>query len=225
MDVFLIPLGPDERYELYCEPADGPAASADEAPRRGPLRRMWARFQEMLAAAEEAQRQPDAPHPATWSDRLMRWVAERIAEQRLLWHLRRQEQAALHYPADLDAAGAARILRGQLAADAERHRRWMVIDTVLTVITGPLFFFVPGPNVIAYFFLFRAVGHYLSHRGARKGLDAVAWQYVVSEPLRELRRAIVLDEPVRSERVGQVASQLQLEHLPGFVQRVALRSA
>ena len=31
-----------------------------------------------------------------------------------------------------------------------------------------LLFLVPGPNVIAYYFAFRMVGHYFSLRGARK---------------------------------------------------------
>ncbi len=225
MDVFLIPIAAD-RYEPYCEPADGDAAPADEPAARGPFRRMWARFQEMLAQAEQEQRRPDGERDgATWTGRLMRWVAERVAEQRLLWHLRKHDAATLHFPADLSADRAEGLLRAQLRGDGDRHRRWMYIDALLAAITGPLFFFVPGPNLVAYFFVFRAVGHYLSQRGARHGLGAVRWTLAPSDALVDLRAAIALDDPHRSERVRHVAAHLELPHLPLFVARVALRSA
>lgn len=225
MDVFLIPIAAD-RYEPYCEPADDDAPTAEEAPARGPLRRMWARFQAMLAEAEQANRQPEAePETPTWTGRLMRWVAERVAEQRLLWQLRKHEAATLHFPADLTAERAESILRAQLQADYDRHRRWMFVDATLAAITGPLFFFVPGPNLVAYFFVFRAVGHYLSQRGGRHGLDQVRWSWAPSDALVDLRTALALEDPHRSEHIHRVAARLRLQHLPLFVARVALRSA
>ncbi len=60
-------------------------------------------------------------------------------------------------------------MKSDFGAGLAKHRRWMIIDGLLVAITGPLFFFVPGPNVISWFFTFRAVGHFLSWRGARKG--------------------------------------------------------
>lgn len=225
MDVFLIPVAA-HRYEPYCEPTEAESAPPDEAPARGPLRRLWIRFQAMLKDAEQEQRRPEGERDTvTWTGRLMRWVAERVAEQRLLWHLRRQDAATLHFPADLTAEEAEAVLRAQLRGDADRHWRWMIVDTVLTAITGPLLFFVPGPNLVAYFFAFRAVGHYLSQRGARHGLEGVRWAPVASDALVDLRHAITLEEPLRAERVQHVALSLHLPHLPLFVARVALRGA
>lgn len=226
MDVFLIPIAPG-RYEPYCEPTEAESAPPDAAaPSRGLFRRMWDRFHELLRAAEDEQRRPESERDTTsWSGRLMGWIAERVAEQRLLWHIRRHDRATLHYPADLTAGEAEAILRTQLRQDADRHRRWMIVDTVLAAITGPLLFFVPGPNLVAYFFVFRAVGHYLSRAGARHGLDEVSWSHAPNEALVDLRRAITLDDPHRSEHVHHVAARLQLPHLPLFVARVALRGA
>ena len=225
MDVFLIPVAAD-RYEPYCESSEVQADQEGEAPPRGLLRQAWRRFQLMLRAAEQEQRKPEADRDtASWTGRLMAWVAERVAEQRLLWHLRKVHEAALHFPADLPAGQAERVLRIQLRQDADRHRRWMYIDAILTGITGPLLFFVPGPNLVAYFFLFRAVGHYLSQRGARHGLDRVKWIAVPSDPLVDLRRAIGLEDPQRSERVQHVAARLRLPQLPVFVSRVVVRGA
>ena len=48
------------------------------------------------------------------------------------------------------------------------------MDTLLFIASG-VFFFVPGPNVIAYFFAFRVVGHWLSMRGAAHGRDTTSW--------------------------------------------------
>jgi hypothetical protein len=151
----------------------------------------------------------------------MRWVAESIAEQRLLWHLRRQTAARFVYPDDIAEAVAADLLRRQLNKDFEKHRFWLVVDALLFVASG-LLFFVPGPNAVAYYFAFRLVGHFLSMRGARQGLGGVAWQHEGSAPLSALRRAIDLEPAARERRVQDVATQLRLEHLPTFFERTAI---
>ena len=53
--------------------------------------------------------------------------------------------------------------------------KWIIIDGLLFAASG-VFFFVPGPNLVAYYFGFRLVGHYLSRRGAKHGLTEVRWQ-------------------------------------------------
>nr|ALS89472.1 mitochondrial K+-H+ exchange-related protein [uncultured bacterium] len=187
----------------------------------------------MLAEAERERREARASEPpAAPSDkglmhriktRSMRWVAESIAEQRLLWHLRRQTAATLYYPDDLDEARALASLRSQLTYDYERHRRWLVIDAVLFLLSG-LLTLVPGPNVIAYYFAFRLVGHYLSMRGARQGLTGFTWRTEKSPLLSELRRAINLEPSARERHVLDVALRLRLEHLPTFFERMAVTS-
>jgi hypothetical protein len=246
MDVYLVPVGTD-RHELYCEVPEESEAEAEAAgdtanhpPRglfrralawpRGFFRRLRARFREMLAEAERERRQGRASAEASRADqgwmaraqaRTMRWVAESIAEQRLLWHLRRQTGACLFYPDDISEERAHTLLRAQLKADFEKHRFWLIVDGLLFVASG-LLFFVPGPNAIAYYFAFRLVGHYLSMRGARQGLDAVAWRAESSAPLAELRRAIGLEPMAREQHVQSVALRLQLEHLASFFARTAV---
>ena len=48
--------------------------------------------------------------------RALRWVAESIAEQRLLWQLRGRAEATLVHPDDLTAAQAQQFLRRIAAA-------------------------------------------------------------------------------------------------------------
>jgi hypothetical protein len=151
----------------------------------------------------------------------MRWVAESIAEQRLLWNLRRHDTALLHHPHDMATSDAVAVTRQQLARDFDKHRFWLVIDSLLMVASG-LLILIPGPNVLGYYFAFRVVGHYFSVRGARKGLDGVTWAHSPSEPLTELRHALALDAAARLRQAESVASRLRLDHLATFFERTAV---
>lgn len=227
MDVYLVPLGPDH-YELYCEVPDD-APDEDEEPRAGFSGRLKARFREMLAEAERNRRQGGtAGEIGGWAARVkarvLRWIAESIAEQRLLWHLRRQTEACLFYPDDLDEPAARGIMRAQLGRDFDKHRFWLAIDSIAFVASGALML-VPGPNVVAYYFAFRLVGHYLSLRGAKQGLGRVEWTAERSAPLGELRQAIGLDRLRREQQVRDVALRLRLEHLATFFERTAVSSS
>jgi hypothetical protein len=88
-----------------------------------------------------------------------------------------------------------------------------------------VFFFVPGPNIIAYYFGFRLVGHYLSRRGAKHGLTEVRWQSCASPQLSRLRRVLVLEPYERDREVHEVASALQLPHLVKFFERTSVKPA
>jgi Mitochondrial K+-H+ exchange-related len=229
MDVYLVPVG-RERYELYCEVPDEPEQPADEAT-SGFIHRMKVRFAAMLAEAERERRRTHAEREAEHRGffgrvkaRFMRWVAESIAEQRLLWHLRGQTTACLYHPTDVEGRHAETLLRRQLGRDFERHRLWLVIDSLLFVASG-LLVLLPGPNFVAYYFAFRMVGHFLSLRGARHGLDQVQWTSTESAPLTQLRAAIAMDGEARSQQVHEVASALKLEHLPRFFERSAIPSS
>nr|ALS89414.1 mitochondrial K+-H+ exchange-related protein [uncultured bacterium] len=225
MDVYLLPVG-DNRYELYCEVADEPDDGAAEAP-KGFFRGLMHRFREMIKDAERERRQgvPEGVRRgwlARQRAKMLRWVAESIAEQRLLWHLRKQHAATLHHPDDIDGSRAAEVLREQLTSDLKKHRFWLAIDSLLMVVLGVVLFAIPGPNVVGYYFAFRVVGHFLSFRGATQGLNVVTWHQQQSAPLTELRRVLTLEPAVREDRVNAVAQTLRLEHLVSFFERSAV---
>lgn len=229
MQVFLIPIG-TARYEPYTEVAEEPVRVDEPAPARGIFRRFWERFSEMLQAAERTQRENDLSDGARSlggriTDKVMAWVAERVAEQRLLWQLRKHDAAVLVHPSNLTGEQSQSILFGLLRKEVDRHRRWLVIDGLITLITGPLLFFVPGPNIVAYYFAFRAVGHFLSARGARHGLSVVTWTTRPCDHLLELASLGVLEPPAREARIRAVANELKLPHLPVFLERLVLPGA
>lgn len=230
MEVFLIPIGRD-RYELYFEPA------ADETPEEadddgGWFRGLRRRFGEILreAEAERHRRHHDVARPegqgmgTRIKRRILRFVVEQIAEQRLLWHLRRTDAVDLHAPSDLDAAQAQRIVREGLQRDADRHTRWLFVHGIglaFAIVLIP----IPGPNLIGYYFTFTVVGSFLSMRGARRGLRHVRWNVRPNTVLADLRSALSLGPPEREQRVHDVAERLRLRHLATFFERVAVPTA
>jgi hypothetical protein len=227
MDVFLIPVG-RSTYEPYCEITEQDPDELAGDTREGWFAGWRRRFKQLLVTAEQERLNEPAgaaEAPASRMARIrktvLRWTAERIAEQRLLWHLRKQAEARLIHPADLTSEDARRALRRALHRDADRHLRWLVLDSLLLIASGALAI-LPGPNVVAYYFIFRVVGHFLSLRGARHGLNRVTWTMQQSEPLAELREAIALDPPLRERTVVEIESRLRLQRLARFFARVAV---
>ena len=232
MQVFLIPIGAD-RYEPYYEPVDG-----DDAPpveESGFIARQRRRLSEMLREAEAERHRRHAPGTAAgttaaegWGARIkrnvMRWIVERAAEQRLLWHLRTADAAVLHAPDDVAPGHALSVLISGLKRDADRHFRWFLVNLVLLIVSG-IFFFIPGPNLIGYYFTFTTVGHLLAWRGASRGGARVAWEVAPSTDLTSLRSALRLAAPDRETRLQELADRLGLRHLVTFVERLAVPSA
>jgi hypothetical protein len=155
---------------------------------------------------------------------MMAWIVERIAEQRLLWNLRGQTDVVAAHPPDMTFDQVMTLIRRTLQRDYERHRLWLVIDATIFVASGALAL-VPGPNLLAYYFLFRVGGHWLSMRGARQGLDRVTWTGRPCAPLTELRDVAALDPSAREQRIHDIATRLRLQHLSTFFERIAIRHA
>ena len=230
MDVFVIPVGQD-RYELYGEQPE--AVTADEPPSTGLIGRLRHKVSETIRVAEEKRHRThpvdEAPKGfiGRLNDRMMAWVAERIAEQRLLWNLSGRTNATVAHPQDMTFAQALALVRGTLARDYARHRRWMLIDGVLFVLTsvtlGPLALMIPGvANLPAFYFGFRTFGHFFSMQGAAQGLHRVEWTGRPCPPLGELRDLGSLAPEVRHERLHDIAARLRLQHLSTFFERVAI---
>jgi hypothetical protein len=227
VDVFVIPIG-RQRYELYAEQPD--AGLSEEAAPSGFVGRIRHRFSELVRAAEARQR-AGIPHNTAntlfgrMQDRAMAWVAERAAEQHLLWSLRGQTAVVAAHPSDMTFDEVHALIRRTLQGDYERHRKWTIIDGLLFVVTfvllGPLFLLIPGiANLPALYFGFRAFSHFFSMRGAAQGLHRVHWTGRPCPPLSELRDAVLLKTTDRSDRVHDIATRLRLAHLTTFVDRV-----
>lgn len=221
MDVYLVPVGPD-RFECYYEAAEQ-EETVDPVEGQGFFARMRARFNEQLKEAEEARHQKSTEEPRTFLGRMqkrsMRWIAERVTEQRLLWHLRTAAAATLHIPADLPADQADTILRASMKSDADRHRNRFLLHSLALIISVPVAV-VPGPNVIGYLFTFTVVGHFLAWRGAVQGLHQTQWTVAPNDALTDMRHAFALDAAGRHRRIREAAVRLHMPRMARFVEQM-----
>jgi hypothetical protein len=224
LDVYLVPIGAN-RWECYYEAID---LDEEVEPGKGFFAGLRSKFQEQLREAEEARHQAAIEQPKTFLGRMhkrsLAWIAERIAEQRLLWHLRRADAATLHVPADLAAADGERIMREIMKRDADRHRNRLIPHTLLFILSG-LVAVVPGPNVLAYLLTFTVVGHFLSWRGAVRALHTVAWTVRPDSALSELRHAFSLAADDRHRVIREVAHRMHLPKMARFVEQMSAAGA
>jgi hypothetical protein len=78
----------------------------------------------------------------------------------LLARLRKAHAIEVYHPASMSAEEAASEWSAFLAASRRRHWPWFIVNALiapLTVALAPL----PGPNLIGYWFAYRAVHHWL----------------------------------------------------------------
>ncbi|MSO45692.1 MAG: hypothetical protein EXQ59_02850 [Acidobacteria bacterium] len=218
MIVHLVPVG-KERFELYAEPPEEPTIAP---PRHAWFFTRWshgaaAKWREVV---DEAGRGHSVGGVARWQDALIGRLAENIAEQRTLWGLRGRTSARLLFPASMNDTEARATLNALLAEGRRHHGRWLVVEVILVVGSG-LLAIVPGPNLIAYYFLFRLVGHLQSWRGAGDGLSKVSWALDANAGLAELGTLVNVPRAARAARVEAIAAGLNVPRLSAFFDRVA----
>jgi hypothetical protein len=218
---YLVPAGRD-RFELYSEaPEELTASPAERDGRfRQWMHRVGVKWHELV---EQSRRGSARGRFARWRDALICRLAETIAEQRTLWSLRTETEAGLRFPSIIDATRARAILMRTLEDARTHHLRWFIIDGLLFV-SSVVFFFIPGPNLVAYYFAFRFIGHLQSWRGARQGIEVVRWTLEPDEGLAELSSLVDLPREARAPRVAAIAERLNLRRLSAFFERVAVRS-
>lgn len=222
MTIYLVPVG-GSRYQLYVEIPVDEAVGATPSESKGWIAKLVQRFRTMLDEAERARLRRESGQPDDGSGlwhAIMRRIAETIAEQRLLWNLRHQSHVTVRHPDDMSGADALREVRAEFSRDVSRHFRWMIVNGVIMAVTAIVFTLIPGPNLIAWYFTFRAIGHFFSWRGARKGLKDVEWTAEACSELSLVRPALGLHGPDRRNRLREIGESLDLKHLAGFVERV-----
>jgi Mitochondrial K+-H+ exchange-related len=218
--IYLVPVG-SGRFELYSEPP----ADSEVEPGREPDgiwrrlgHRIHARWRDAVQSAREGD--PNGGLVTRARDAAVCRMAEAIAEQRTLWVLRHGYDAELVHPSDLNAQDAASIRDRMLNRARVHHLRWLAVDAVVLIASSVLMI-VPGPNVIAYYFAFRVVGHCFSWRGARQALQATTWRLRSEPALVELGHLAHLPRAARASRVVAIATDLNLPRLAAFFDRTA----
>jgi hypothetical protein len=217
--IYLVPVG-RERHELFAE-ATKPVVALGGKETFAARSLRGAR--EKWVAAVDAARADEAPRGrfARWRNRLIGHVAEHAAEQHALWELRQAVAATAVYPSGLDEASALAIVRAMLTHARQHHRRWACVNAMALAASG-LLAPLPGPNLVAYYFAFRAFGHYSSWRGARQALSQTTWTGRAEPALAELGSLAAFPHAARERRVEAIAEHLNLPRLAAFFRRTAM---
>jgi hypothetical protein len=127
------------------------------------------------------------------------WLQQKIDPQEaLLRSLRRAATIDLLYPSDMSEREALDQWSRFLAAKDKHHIFRVILNTSIspfTILLTPL----PGPNIIGYWFVYRAFCHTLALMGVRRARNSLSSIRLISEPLLNGRL--------------QVADEAGLEHL------------
>jgi hypothetical protein len=152
--------------------------------------------------------------------RVWEWLQKRTEpDEPLLRGLRGTRAVVLHHPPAYTEEEARDLWREYLKSRQSRHAFWAIINALsapLTLVFTPL----PGPNVIGYWVVYRAVCHWLARLGARNARR--------DEVKTEFRSAGALDGAFGlndHERIASLTQSFNLYGLEAFVKRIAAEHA
>lgn len=209
MRVYLLPLEDDECL-FYSE---GPEVAEVEAsaPERGGVRG-WAerKYKSLQVVLNESESGVGLRMRRAWE-----WLQRRTApDEPLLRSLRGAKAIEIVHPSSLDEAQARERWDCYLSSRSRRHMFWLILNAAvspLTVLLAP----VPGPNVIGYWFVYRAVCHLLARLGIRNARS--------DEMKTSLTASSELDatfDRVDDERVAGLEASFGLKGLGAYLARV-----
>ena len=144
--------------------------------------------------------------------RVLGWLNRSPApDEPLLRGLRRAMVVELHHPSHLAARQARREWRHYLARRRDQALLAALWDGLIALLSLPLMF-LPGPNVVGLWFVYRAISHLLAIRGI--------WRVERRRIATEFHACDILNEPLgaqRGEQVERVAAALGLKNLSNFL--------
>lgn len=215
MKIYLLNLD-DERCVFYSEGPETVAESESVAPPRGGLRG-WAerRYKSLQAVLTESEKGVGLRVRRIWE-----WLQKRIPpDEPMLRSLRGVRAIVLHHPLAFTEEETRTLWTAYLKSRQGRHMFWFVINATvspLTLLLAPL----PGPNVIGYWFVYRASCHLLARLGARNARS----ENVTSELLSTdaLNGSFAATD---NERIANLSSNFGLNGLDDFVKRTAAKNS
>jgi len=181
-------------YANESEPPDheqeGDAASgARGAGWRGRLRDRWHRLRSVWEHSE-------AP-AVRWTRRAWDWMHSWVhPDEVMLSRLRSAHRIELYHPASRGAEEVRELWDAYLRHRWWRHLLWMSTNALAAPPALALLWPLPGPNVIGYWFAYRAIHHALIFRGIRRVRSGRV--EVVLHPVADLDRPIERDEAGRA---------------------------
>ena len=214
MKIYLLSLD-DERCVFYSEGPETVAEIETVAPRQGI--RGWAerRYKSLQAVLTESEKGVGLRVRRIWE-----WLQKRIPpDEPMLRALRGVRAVEIHHPLTFTEEETRALWNDYLKSRQGRHMFWFVINAFfspLTLLLAPL----PGPNVIGYWFIYRAVCHMFARLGARNARsEQVSTKFVSTDALDGSFGA------TDNERIASLSSNFGLSGLDEFVKRMAAKKA
>ncbi|HWS99532.1 MAG TPA: hypothetical protein VN256_04600 [Pyrinomonadaceae bacterium] len=216
MKVYLLSLD-GGRCVFYSEgpEKDAEADSAPALPRQGLRGWVERKFRSLQVILTESEKGVGLRVRRVWE-----WLQKRTApDEPLLRALRGETAVELHHPPAYTREEARELWREYLKGRQGRHAFWAIINALiapLTLVFTPL----PGPNVIGYWVVYRAVCHWLARLGARNArCGAVETAF---HSTGALDGAFGEND---HERIASLTKSFGLHGLEAFVKRVAAERA
>jgi hypothetical protein len=150
--------------------------------------------------------------------RAWEWLQKRISpDEPVLRSLRGEQAIELYYPLTFTEEETRDLWTDYLKGRQGRHTFWFVINTLispLTLLLAPL----PGPNLIGYWFVYRAVCHLLARLGARNARSSeVSTSFVATGALDGAFAA------TDDKRIASLSSKFGLVGLDSFIKHMAAK--
>ena len=167
MKVYLLLIN-DEQFFFYSDESEVDESQVEAQARggwRGRLEDRWHRFQ-------RAWHESDAG-VARWARRSWDWLHSLVhPDEGMLVRLRSTRRIDLHHPASRSRDAVAKVWLDYLGRKWRRHMIYLCGNAAIAPLALALLWPLPGPNLIGYWFAYRAIHHWLIVRGiggVRKG--------------------------------------------------------
>lgn len=212
MKIYLLSLN-DGRRVFYSERLETVAESENVMARRG--LRGWAerKYKSLQVILNESEKGVGLRMRRAWE-----WLQKRVSpDEPLLRSLRSVRAIEIYYPPPLPEEETRSLWTDYLKSRQGRHTFWFVVNALvspLTVLLAPL----PGPNLIGYWFVYRAVCHWLAQLGARQARnEQVTTTFLSTAALNGSFGA------TDDERIASLSSEFGLLGLDAFIKRLTAK--
>lgn len=158
MRVFLLRID-HRRHVFYSEGPEAREDGADEEapPKQGLGERLAKKLGSWKNTLIESKGETKGIFPGIWS-----WLQKFVGpDEPLLWGLRKAKGVVLHHPSGMSEERARDAWFLYLRDRKRHHGFWLVVDLILSGLSV-LLMIVPGPNLIGYWFVYRAGCHALA---------------------------------------------------------------
>lgn len=212
MKIYLLSLD-DGRCVFYSEGPEAVVESETVAARRGVRGWVERKYKSLQVILNESEKGVGLRMRRAWE-----WLQKRISpDEPVLRSLRGVVEIELYYPLAFTEDETRTLWRGYLKGRQGRHTFWFVVNALvspLTLLLAPL----PGPNLIGYWFVYRAVCHLLARLGARNARsEQVTTKFLSSDVLEGSFG------PADDERIASLSSSFGLYGLDSFIKRMTAK--